>query len=165
MDWDAVGAVAELLGALGVIASLIYLARQISHNSKVVQGSTGQAVADSAQARLLSAASSESLAEVLSKLQAGDVDTLTGTQSRQAFYYRHATFRGFENVFFQHRSGLSSDRSWDSYAQLIRVQFEGQHDLRDWWTGSAWIYDEEFRVVVDGIAASIEPKKMKAENS
>ena len=163
MDWEAVGAIAELFGALGVIASLIYLARQISHNSKIVQGSTNQAVADSAQARLLSAASSESLAEVVSKLRAGDGDALTETQSRQAFYYRHATFRGFENVFFQHRSGLSSDRSWDSYERLIRLQFEAEQDLRDWWVGSGPIYDEEFRTVVDGIAASIKPKQIEAE--
>ena len=155
MDWDAVGAVAELLGALGVVASLIYLARQIRHNSKVVQGSTNQAVADSAQARLLSAASSESLAETMSKVRTGD-NALTETQSRQAFFYRHATFRGFENVYFQHRSGLSSARSWASYEQLIRLQFEGQQDLRDWWTRSELIYDQEFQTVVDRIAASIE---------
>ena len=29
MNWDAIGAIAELLGAIGVIASLIYLATQI----------------------------------------------------------------------------------------------------------------------------------------
>jgi hypothetical protein len=47
MNWDAIGAVAELLGALGVIASLVYLGRQINHNSEIVQASTNQAVADS----------------------------------------------------------------------------------------------------------------------
>jgi hypothetical protein len=29
MNWDAIGAIAELLGAVGVIASLVYLATQI----------------------------------------------------------------------------------------------------------------------------------------
>ncbi len=32
MNWDAIGAIAELLGAIGVIASLIYLATQIRHS-------------------------------------------------------------------------------------------------------------------------------------
>ena len=32
MNWDAIGAVAELLGAIGVIASLAYLATQIRQN-------------------------------------------------------------------------------------------------------------------------------------
>ena len=34
MDWDALGAMAELGGALGVIASLIYLATQIRHSTR-----------------------------------------------------------------------------------------------------------------------------------
>ncbi len=33
MYWDAIGAVAELAGALGVIASLVYLARQIRQSN------------------------------------------------------------------------------------------------------------------------------------
>ncbi|MGK0223150.1 MAG: hypothetical protein ACI9ON_002393 [Limisphaerales bacterium] len=156
MNWEAVGAVAELLGALGVIASLIYLAQQIRHNSKIVQGSTEQAVADSAQARLLTAASSESLAEVMSKLRAGEFETLTETQSRQAFYYRHAQFRGYENVFFQHRDGLAAGRTWDNYAKLVRRQFDSEQDLRDWWSKSGGIYDREFQIVVEGLLAEIE---------
>ena len=35
MNWDAVGAIAELLGAIGVIVSLIYLASQIRQSSTV----------------------------------------------------------------------------------------------------------------------------------
>ena len=35
MNWDALGAIAELFGALAVLATLVYLARQISLSSKV----------------------------------------------------------------------------------------------------------------------------------
>ncbi len=37
VNWDAVGAVAELLGALGVIVSLVYLALQIRQNSTLLR--------------------------------------------------------------------------------------------------------------------------------
>ena len=33
MNWEAIGAIAELIAAIGVIASLIYLAKQINANS------------------------------------------------------------------------------------------------------------------------------------
>ena len=33
MNWDAIAAIAELAGAIGVIASLIYLARQIRQSN------------------------------------------------------------------------------------------------------------------------------------
>ncbi len=34
MNWDAVGAIAESIGALGVISSLIYLAVQVRQNTR-----------------------------------------------------------------------------------------------------------------------------------
>ena len=34
MNWDAVGAVAEILGALAVVLTLVYLSRQISHSNQ-----------------------------------------------------------------------------------------------------------------------------------
>jgi hypothetical protein len=46
MNWDAIGAGAELLGAIGVILTLIYLARQIRHNSQQLKGSSTVAVHD-----------------------------------------------------------------------------------------------------------------------
>ncbi len=39
MNWDAVGAVAEILGAGAVIATLLYLARQLSHSVDSSQSS------------------------------------------------------------------------------------------------------------------------------
>ena len=33
MNWDAIGVIAEQLGAVGVIASLVYLARQMAKRS------------------------------------------------------------------------------------------------------------------------------------
>jgi hypothetical protein len=38
MNWDAIGAVAELLGAAGVIVSLGYLAIQIRQNTAALRG-------------------------------------------------------------------------------------------------------------------------------
>ena len=39
MNWDAIGAIAELLGALGVIITLIYLARQIVQANRIGRAS------------------------------------------------------------------------------------------------------------------------------
>ena len=40
MNWDALGAIAELLGAIAVLATLLYLARQIRESSKAQTLST-----------------------------------------------------------------------------------------------------------------------------
>ena len=46
MDWDAIGAIAELLGSVAVIATLIFLVRQIKTNAVMIQNNTAQSAAD-----------------------------------------------------------------------------------------------------------------------
>ena len=47
MNWEAVGAIAELFGAIGVILSLVYLSVQIRSNTKQLRFSANQSVAES----------------------------------------------------------------------------------------------------------------------
>ena len=39
MNWDAVGAIAELLAAIGALAALIYLALQLRHKTEALRKS------------------------------------------------------------------------------------------------------------------------------
>ncbi len=44
MNWDAIGAVGEILGAGAVFASLVYLASQIKSSSKIATGQSEREV-------------------------------------------------------------------------------------------------------------------------
>ena len=44
VNWDALGAIAETLGAIAVIATLIYLAVQIRQNSRVTKDASAQSL-------------------------------------------------------------------------------------------------------------------------
>jgi hypothetical protein len=46
MDWEMIGAVGEILGALGVLASLVYLGTQIRSNTHSLQAASLQSVLD-----------------------------------------------------------------------------------------------------------------------
>lgn len=37
MNWDAIGAIEEVIGAFAVVLSLLYLALQIRHSSKMAE--------------------------------------------------------------------------------------------------------------------------------
>ena len=50
INWDAVAAISEGLGALGVIATVVYLAFQIRQNTGSIQGSTEQSLVNSEMA-------------------------------------------------------------------------------------------------------------------
>ncbi len=53
MNWEAISAIGELLGALGVLASLIYLAVQIRDNTRSIQAASLQSVLDGPRDRSL----------------------------------------------------------------------------------------------------------------
>jgi len=47
MNWEAIGAIGEIIGAIAVVASLIYLSVQIRHNSRQVEQQTSALNAES----------------------------------------------------------------------------------------------------------------------
>jgi hypothetical protein len=49
MDWSAIGAIAEIIGAAGVVVSLMYLAYQVRQNTRATKAGTRQALADGVQ--------------------------------------------------------------------------------------------------------------------
>jgi hypothetical protein len=46
MNWDAIGAIAEAIGALAVIITLIYLTFQLRQNTRAIEHSTYRGVID-----------------------------------------------------------------------------------------------------------------------
>ena len=86
MNWDAIGAVGELIGAIAVVITLVYLAIQIRQNTKTVRASTYQSVA-------------EALADGSYKM-IGHFDT--DTDKILLFV---GTLRRYENLHFQLRQG------------------------------------------------------------
>ena len=46
MNWEAAGAIGEIVGAIGVLATLIYLAAQIRDNTRSLQAASLQSVLD-----------------------------------------------------------------------------------------------------------------------
>jgi len=52
MNWEAIGAVGEVAGAIGVIATLLYLAAQIRQNTRAMRGATQDAIDERKQYEL-----------------------------------------------------------------------------------------------------------------
>ena len=48
MNWDAIGAIAEAVGAVAVIITLVYLTFQLRQNTKAIEHSTSRGVLDDA---------------------------------------------------------------------------------------------------------------------
>ena len=47
MNWEAIGAVGEVVGAIAVVSTLIYLAVQIRHNNRSLAEATSASISQS----------------------------------------------------------------------------------------------------------------------
>ena len=149
MNWDAIGAIAETLGAVGVIASLFYLASQIRRSSESTEAATVLAVSQATQDRLMGIAQTPELAEAMRKSLSGE--ELSGAESVQVSFFNRASVRGIENTFTQHRRGLLSTEEWQAYEALLHLNIHGPV-FETWWAREAGTFSAEFRALIDRLS-------------
>jgi hypothetical protein len=133
LNWDAIGAIAEALGAIGVIATLIYLSKQIRHNSKTIQAQMYQARTQMSEDRYGDIADSQYLAPIYTKLESehrpfdpARVCDLTPEELTRLRLSEQRWLRGIDNAFHQHSLGFIPD---DDFLDEIRRMVGRRYDL------------------------------------
>lgn len=129
MNWEAIGAIAELLGAVGVIATLGYLAVQIRMNTDQMSQNT-----ESTRATTETAAMSEWIG--FTKELAKDPDlsdlwhrgifddaSLSPEEARRFGVLVVTQLNIFRSAFYQHRRGILGDEFWAPWDDAIRLLF------------------------------------------
>lgn len=122
MSWDAIGAVAELLGAVGVIASLFYLGAQVRQNTKSLRASSYHAVVTN----LSNLSGSIGLSPPGSDLfirGLSDFSTLDPHEQRQCTLLLVSLFRNYEDIFYQFDQGMVDESVWGGWEHSMTRVF------------------------------------------
>jgi hypothetical protein len=147
MNWDAIGAVGEAVGAAGVIISLLYLAVQIRGDARAKRAATIHEQSVAFRDVLLSIADNPSLADLFLR-GLNDFSSLTGDElPRFSALFSHGC-RTWEDQFFQWSEGHFDLRVWHGIDASIADLFS-MPGLQAWWkTRSHW-YSEQFRDYIE----------------
>ena len=153
MNWEAVGASAELLAAIGVIVSLLYLAAQIRQNTASVQASTYQDFTrESAETTRLALLDQGIFDEILPLLrEERDFDP---QQDRRFGLVAGLYARNLQFGFLELQRGRIDQRHFESY-----VSYHTDHMLRrpgwaQWWALNQKHFDPEFVSWVDTLIST-----------
>ncbi len=131
MNWEAIAASGQVLGSLGVIASLIYLAIQVRQNNRASTVS-----AKLVSTRLLS----EFVSDFIKDPQLMDL-WLRGRQNyallndRDRLRFANMCLKAFwffSTAEFQLRMGTLHEDDWAEFYAVMRYWFEGD-GVRTWW--------------------------------
>jgi hypothetical protein len=103
MNWEAIGTVAEVIGAVAVVLSLIYVAAQIKHNTEVSRAHSINQINSQYGALMSQIALNEDLARIYRKATQGlDLDP---DETVRYTAYLSAFFAFIEEIFLLHRAG------------------------------------------------------------
>jgi hypothetical protein len=131
MSWDAVGAIAELAGAVGVMASLVYLATQIGHNTR----------ASAVEAKLTTTGMLSGFVDML--ITAPELNELFMRGRDSTRDLSPEEFQRFSNMVmktfwfcsaahFQLRTGTLSEEDWFEIKAILDFWIAGE-GVREWW--------------------------------
>ena len=104
MNWDAIGAAAELLGAIGVILSLVYLAGQIRQNTRAQKRANLGDIAADLAATMRQTSSNPELAGLVLRGFA-DLGSLDSTERLQFDSYLYGFLAALERALIDGRAG------------------------------------------------------------
>lgn len=158
IDWQVAAAISEVIGAVAVVVSLIYLAYQVRQNTRAIRGSTLDAITDHQQDELRWSAE---IAHIWNKVFEKP-ESLTFEESWQLGEWTNAAFTARQNEFHQYRHGLLDEDVWLASENIIRLLVNLDW-VRNWWQEHARNdRSAEFVELVDGIIAG-QPRNATAE--
>ena len=119
MNWDALGAVGEIVGAAAVLATLIYLARQVTHSVNLARAQQNKGLMDSYHGWNELIANNPAMAEVLAEATKPRSELSPG----QLVQLRHLAYRAID-VYMGAQLSYTNN-------QLSKPEFEFyKHDIK-----------------------------------
>src|SRR5215471_7900822 len=147
INWEALGAIANVLAAVSVIATLIYLSVQIRQNTKAVRSSSIQNLVQSFSTTAQAAVENEYVVPLLLKANAG-AESLTEEERGRLHFWFIMTFRRFEGVYFQRDLGIVDAAVIDGF-ERSHIAVLASKSAQAWWANSKAIFNSGFVTYVE----------------
>lgn len=163
MNWEMLSALGQLVAAVGVIPSLIYLAIQIREQNKERRRAGINVLTAQWGDLVRSAQESADFSAVFLKGMRSFNDLEPVDKLRFSAFFTRFT-RNCEAMFLYYRDGALDKALWGEVERTISDYF-AYPGVKEWWaTRKHWLTDE-FRAVVEKIIAKkAEPKLYAAYN-
>ncbi len=130
MDFSTIGTLAEVVSAVGVIVSLIYVAAQVRHNTRAVRSATHHALVTTRLDYVALVADNPELSRIV-RVGSEDYGRLDQDERHRFGLVMYYSFSAGENFYYQHRQGALDREQWERWCETLRVYF-AQPGIQEW---------------------------------
>lgn len=146
----------QILGGIGVIASMIYVAIQIRNNGRATRAATFQQLSSTMANNWLTAASSPEMVSLILRAT-DDFEALNRVEKARARFFMMGYARNFENAFFQHKIGTLKKSDWVGISADIHILFS-QPGAKKIWPLIKNRSSHEFQIYINAIVNAADAK-------
>jgi len=150
---QALGNLGEFIGAVGVVISLIYLARQMIQNTTSVRAASFNSMAQNSIRLLEHSFIDSEFAAFLHRAE-DDPASLSPEERVRWDAYMTAVFRHFGNLVYQYRVGALDRQMWESYERTLRQHLE-KPSWVDWFKAHELLFSSSLIDQVQRVRADI----------
>ena len=147
VNWEALGALGEIIGAVAVVATLVYLAAQIKQNTRALHATAAQAFSDSINDVNQAVASDPQLARI-TRLCFEQPETLTEDERAQMDYLILATCRSHDSALAQEAPGTIDAQTARMLQNILKDLFATQY-YQDWWQRTPYRFTDRFTKFIE----------------
>ena len=152
MDLARIVALAEILGTIAVVVSLIYVAIQIRQNTHTTKLATGQNLSRDYREAIAPLYSDPHLAKIYLSGMNG-IQSLTNEDRFRAYVFTQCYYRTLENAYYQYQNGAVDDYVWEAF--ISNMQFSKDTAIQKaFWRDRQHIFSEEFRAFYNDLPAA-----------
>jgi hypothetical protein len=150
MNWEAISAIGQIVGAVGVIISVIYLAFQVRSNARQTRLASMRSMSDAFNQWLQSLAENAEFGDLYYRGMR-DFESIQGPDLPRFSALMDHLFRIYEDMYYQNLEGHLDPRVWRGFEAPMRdiIAYPG---AQAWWrTRSHW-FSHAFQEFIDGLA-------------
>ncbi len=148
MNWDAIGAVGEILRAIGVIITLAYLASQIRQNTRASKSAALHSLSEAGAVMNGMIVQDEEVARIFRAGLSDDYEQLTPVERTRFTVLIAQWCLAYETVYLQHGLGTVTDELFNSRMQNLRMWLNTTGGRRAWKT-SKGTFSKSYVAYVD----------------
>jgi hypothetical protein len=161
VNWEAISAIGQIVGALAVVISLIYLANQVHSNARATRLASMRTMSDAVNRWAQQLAEHPQLRELYYR-GIHDFESLKGADLVGFSAVMVEAFRHYEGLYCLQSARHLDPRLWRGWEAGMR-DINGYPGVQAWWRSRSHWFSEEFGKHINQLQQTAKPPRLYRE--
>lgn len=137
----------DFIGGIAIVVTLVLLLRQMRQTERITRAQLGHAFSADINAVNLLVAGDQSVPDILRRVAEGE--EVTPAEWTRYTFVQLSACRAWEALHAHYRLGLVDAEVWQVQQDTIDSSFAANPAWRRWWRSQPFLFQAEFRALVD----------------